>query len=71
MDSKVIKYRKCNLLFFGILAFFALMLVFTEICNNQFLTTISLIVMNIADAFLDVVIDSLITEQARKDPMKG
>ena len=71
VDSKIVKYRKYYLLFFGLLAFFTLMLVFTEICNNQFSTTISLFVMNIAATFLDVVIDSLIIEQARKDPSRG
>jgi MFS-type transporter involved in bile tolerance (Atg22 family) len=62
VDSKIIKYRKYYLSFFGLLAFFSLMLVFFKVCNSEYSTTIALFVMSFASTFLDVVIDSLIIE---------
>ena len=65
VDSDIVKNRNHYLLVFGVIGILMQALIFLNLTNSPQTTGLAMFMYNIAGAFLDTTINSLIVQQAR------
>ena len=71
VDQKIIAKRKYYVIFCGLVSSAMMVVVANGVFDDAKHTAAVLFIGNMASAFLDVTMESLVIEQARKDPENG
>ena len=71
IDSKVVEKRKKYIISFGLIMTIFQIFIFLKLSNSAISTCIVMFLYNIGASFIDATIDSMIVQQARKDPVSG
>lgn len=71
VDTRLIAERKKYIIGFGFTMSLAQLFIFLNFLSSPWGTCIEMIIYNIGAAFIDATVDSMIVQQARKDPQNG